>query len=149
MDLPISERLLNICSSLGGFEGTPESGEEARYVLGDECLDCLRDLKRYLRVDDNSEDKPVLRVLGESNVLNGDLLPILLLTCRGNTEDEELICAACIELLVPMTWPLEPQTPNRAQRLKLLWEYKYAFLRKDVLAALWSILTRWLAVEYR
>jgi hypothetical protein len=38
MDARVNEHLLNICSSLGGFENTGDSDTEARYVLGDECL---------------------------------------------------------------------------------------------------------------
>jgi hypothetical protein len=54
-----------------------------------------------------------------------------------------------VELLVPMTWPLEPQAPHRAQRLRLLWEYKLAFLGPNVLSSLFTVLTRWLSQDYR
>jgi replication fork protection complex subunit Tof1/Swi1 len=46
--------------------------------LGDDALACLRDIKKWLRLyDDKTNRLDVARCLGESNLVNGDLLPIL------------------------------------------------------------------------
>jgi replication fork protection complex subunit Tof1/Swi1 len=51
----------------------------------------------------------VARCLGEANVINGDLLPILSLWWATGQKSKHTtrIALACLELLVPLTWPLE------------------------------------------
>ena len=51
----------------------------------------------------------VARCLGEANVINGDLLPILSLWWGTGQKSKHMtrIALACLELLVPLTWPLE------------------------------------------
>jgi replication fork protection complex subunit Tof1/Swi1 len=47
-------------------------------MLGDDALACLRDIKRWLKLYDEKNNRmDVARCLGESNLVNGDLLPIL------------------------------------------------------------------------
>lgn len=49
-------------------------------MLGDDALACLRDIKRWLKLyDEKSNRMDVARCLGEANIVNGDLLPILAL----------------------------------------------------------------------
>jgi hypothetical protein len=57
--------------------------------------DCLRDIKQYLLRDDRTESKPLLRRIGDMHIITLDLLPILLNTYAGQTEDQDLICGAC------------------------------------------------------
>ena len=47
------------------------------YKLGDECLGCLKDLKRFWRMDDNDDDRNVARMFYETGLLKSDLIPIL------------------------------------------------------------------------
>ena len=49
------------------------------------------------------------RCLAEANLVNGDLLEILAAWPESVTEDKvkSKICLACLELLVPLTWPIE------------------------------------------
>lgn len=51
----------------------------------------------------------VARCLGEANVISGDLLPILSAwwATGQNSKHMTRIALACLELLVPLTWPLE------------------------------------------
>jgi replication fork protection complex subunit Tof1/Swi1 len=51
----------------------------------------------------------VARCLGEANVINGDLLPILSLWWATGQKSKHTtrIALACLEVLVPLTWPLE------------------------------------------
>ena len=55
------------------------NGEDAsKYCLGDDALSCLRDIKRWLKLyDEKTNRMDVARCLGEANLVNGDLLPIL------------------------------------------------------------------------
>lgn len=47
------------------------------YKLGDECLGCLKDLKRFWRMDDNDDERNIARMFFETGVLKNDLVPIL------------------------------------------------------------------------
>lgn len=51
----------------------------------------------------------VARCLAESNLVNGDLLQILAAWPENATDDKikSKIALACLELLVPLTWPIE------------------------------------------
>lgn len=61
-------------SQLGGISVE----QHGRYVLGDSALECLKDIRRWLRVYDSKLDRlDVQRVLAESNLVKGDLLEIL------------------------------------------------------------------------
>ena len=83
-------------SQLGGF-----NGEDAdKYVLGDDALACLRDIKRWLRLYDQKNNRmDVARCLGEANVVNGDLLPILAVWSENERKSKHLfrIAMACCE----------------------------------------------------
>lgn len=84
-------------------------------MLGDDALACLRDLKRWLKLyDEKSNRLDVARCLAESNLVGGDLLQILATWPENGTEDtgrlKLKIALACLELLVPLTWPLERDT---------------------------------------
>ena len=49
------------------------------------------------------------RCLAEANIVNGDILEILAAWPESASEDrvKSKICLACLELLVPLTWPIE------------------------------------------
>src|SRR5256714_4169428 len=79
-------------------------------MLGDDALACLRDLKRWLKLYDEKTNRlDVARCLAEANLVNGDLLPILASWPEGTSSDrlKARVALACLELLVPLTWPLE------------------------------------------
>jgi replication fork protection complex subunit Tof1/Swi1 len=79
-------------------------------VLGDDALACLRDLKKWLKLYDEKANRlDVARCLAESNLVGGDLLQILAAWPENATDDrlKSKIALACLELLVPLTWPLE------------------------------------------
>ena len=84
-----------------------ETGDYERvYRPGDECLGCLRDLKRFWRMDDNDENRTVARILAETNVFATDLLPILE-TCVGAGARGNKIALAAADLIGAMTWPID------------------------------------------
>lgn len=79
-------------------------------MLGDDALACLKDLKKWLRLHDEKANRlDVARCLAEANLVKGDLLEILAEWPEAATEDKlkSKIALACLELLVPLTWPIE------------------------------------------
>lgn len=70
---------------LGGT-GTDEDG---RYILGDDALACLKDLKKWLKLYDEKANRlDVARCLAEANLVEGDLLEILGAWPEDGTEDK-------------------------------------------------------------
>ena len=90
--------------------GGTSADEDGQYVLGDDALACLRDLKRWLKLYDEKLNRlDVARCLGEAKLVTGDLLPILA-SWRDDGKGDKLkarVALACLELMVPLTWPLE------------------------------------------
>ncbi|KAK1760682.1 timeless protein-domain-containing protein [Echria macrotheca] len=96
----------SLVSALGGLS---IDGDEA-YKLGDDALECLRDLKRWIRFyDEKTNRMDVARCLAEANIVGNDLLPILATwppSASDNTYKAR-IALACFEIMVPLTWPIE------------------------------------------
>ncbi|KAE8444418.1 hypothetical protein EG329_000618 [Mollisiaceae sp. DMI_Dod_QoI] len=106
VDPEVRAYVSSLVTALGG-SGADEDG---RYVLGDDALACLRDLKKWLKLYDEKANRlDVARCLAESNLVGGDLLQILAAWPENATEGrlKSKIALACLELLVPLTWPLE------------------------------------------
>ena len=78
------------CSALGTFDGS-------RYLKDDDCLECVKDLIRFLRRDDDSHT--LRRSLGQIGVVKTDLIPIL----RDYHNEEELF-DMCLRLMVSFTF---------------------------------------------
>ncbi|GAA5903525.1 Tof1p [Sporobolomyces salmoneus] len=97
----------SICSALGGFEEfLDEQGQVyTAYSLGDQVVGCLKDLKRFWRMDEKDDDRTVARIFHEVGVLKNDLLPILS-TTLGTGARGDRIALACVELIGAMTWPI-------------------------------------------
>lgn len=79
-------------------------------MLGDDALACLKDLKRWLLLyDERTGRHDVKRCLAEANLVKGDLLEILSQWTEEVQENKlkNKIALATLELLVPVTWPLE------------------------------------------
>ncbi|KAM9859043.1 protein timeless homolog [Aulostomus maculatus] len=83
--------LLATCSALGYLEGDTYHKEA-------DCLESVKDLIRYLRHEDDSRD--VRQQLGESQIVQHDLLPII--TQHGQ---DKALFDACIRLMVNLTQP--------------------------------------------
>ncbi|KAF4980576.1 hypothetical protein F66182_17217 [Fusarium sp. NRRL 66182] len=74
VDPEVRAHVYSLVTALGGFNG--EDG--SKYNLGDDALACLRDIRKWLKLyDDKTNRLDVARCLGEANIVNGDLLPIL------------------------------------------------------------------------
>lgn len=79
-------------------------------MLGDDALACLKDLKKWLKLHDEKANRlDVARCLAEANLVKGDLLPILAAWAETDQENKYQwkVALACLELLVPLTWPIE------------------------------------------
>lgn len=100
-----------LCSALGGSHASATG----QYVLGDEALACLKDLKRWLKgYDEKLNRLDVARCMAECRLVTGDLLEIIALWSEEEAEGKAMskIVLACVELLVPLTWPLD-KDPTR------------------------------------
>ncbi|KZT54478.1 timeless-domain-containing protein [Calocera cornea HHB12733] len=95
----LSVPITNTISALGA----PSPADKSVYVLGDDVLGCLRDLKRYWRRDDNDEERTVARIFAKANLLENDLVPILVQTA----EKLPKVAVACADLITSMTWPMD------------------------------------------
>ncbi|OJJ06843.1 hypothetical protein ASPVEDRAFT_140447 [Aspergillus versicolor CBS 583.65] len=121
----------HVYSLLGGFNGE----DAGRYMLGDDALSCLRDIKRWLKLYDEKFNRmDVARCLGEANLVNGDLIQILALWWSDGQQSKYMsrIALACIELLVPLTWPLEihgEMTINHHRHIPYLQQAQVSYKR--------------------
>jgi len=79
---------------------------ERVYKLGDECIGCLKDLKKFWRLDEDDENRTVARILYSSQILPNDLLPIMLSTQIENKKDHR-VALLCTDLIAALTWPLD------------------------------------------
>ena len=90
--------------------GGSSTDDDGRYILGDDALAVLRDLKRWLKLYDEKHNRlDVARCLAEAKLVGGDLIPILA-SWPEDGKDNKLkarVALACLEVLVPLTWPLE------------------------------------------
>ena len=111
-------------------------------MLGDDALACLKDLKKWLKLHDEKANRlDVARCLAEANLVQGDLLEILAAWPETATDDKlkSKIALACLELLVPLTWPIEKNdmqmTVNHHRHVPYLQlaqtRYKCAILEHD------------------
>ncbi|KAG8711383.1 Topoisomerase 1-associated factor 1, partial [Ceratobasidium sp. 394] len=147
-------------AALGGVETDPKTNV-TRYVLGDDCLGCLRDLKKLWRKDDTDDERTVARVFWETRVLVNDLVPILIETGGegGGAGDKRAI--ACADVIAAVTWPidiaeelkeLDEQYDEKTDYATLLLaqlHYKEALSRPEVLKALQNIMMPCIAKDRR
>jgi hypothetical protein len=75
--------LLNFSTQIGLFE-------DGKFILGDNALDSLKDIKRVLRDDYSSNKREMFLLMGEWNVLDKHLLPGLMVA--KNKAFEQLFC---------------------------------------------------------
>ncbi|KAB5563356.1 topoisomerase 1-associated factor 1 [Coniochaeta sp. 2T2.1] len=96
----------SLVSALGGFS----ADDDGKYTLGDDALECLRDMRRWIRFyDEKTNRMDVARCIADANLVGGDLLHIIALWTE-NCSDSKFkarIALACYEVMVPLTWPIE------------------------------------------
>ncbi|KAI9268792.1 timeless protein-domain-containing protein [Sporodiniella umbellata] len=99
--------ILGLCSALGAYDELPSEDGTRHYSVGDEALACLKDLKKAIRIDSEHKEKTVLNTIAQFNVIETDIVPLMLSFEGQSTEITDRFILACVELLVPMTWPPE------------------------------------------
>ncbi|KAI6782479.1 Topoisomerase 1-associated factor-like protein [Emericellopsis cladophorae] len=128
----------SLVSALGGVS----QEDDGRYQLGDDALEVLRDIKRWIRFyDEKTNRMDVARCVYEANLIEGDLLPILSLWPENATDSKykARIALSCFEVMVPLTWPIqrdrEAMTINHHRHMPVLElahvAYKRAILNFD------------------
>lgn len=84
--------------------GGTGADEDGRYVLGDDALACLKDLKRWLKLhDEKAKRLDVARCLAEANLVRGDLLPILAAWPESAVDDRirgKVALACCMSVRI-------------------------------------------------
>ncbi|GAB1314277.1 Topoisomerase 1-associated factor 1 [Madurella fahalii] len=96
----------SLVSALGGYSVDDDDG----YKLGDDALEVLRDLKKWIRFyDEKTNRMDVARCLAEANLVSTDLLHILATwpPSENDSRYKARIALACFEVMVPLTWPIE------------------------------------------
>uniref|UniRef100_A0A669B6P7 Timeless circadian clock n=1 Tax=Oreochromis niloticus TaxID=8128 RepID=A0A669B6P7_ORENI len=136
--------LLATCSALGYLEGDTYHKEA-------DCLESVKDLIRYLRHEDDARD--VRQQLGESQIVQNDLLPIII----QHRQDKALF-DACIRLMVNLTQPAMlcfgkvPDDPvfrhHFLQVTSHLQAYKEAFASESVFCILSETLYNLLQLDW-
>ncbi|KAG2212278.1 hypothetical protein INT47_001637 [Mucor saturninus] len=149
--------VLGLCSAIGGMEELVEADGSVGqvYCPGDEALACLRDLKKAIRVDNQNSEKTVLKVLVEYNVIVTDIIPLILSFQKNRNEVSFRFILACVELLVPMTWPVEKslnvddeqeEDPNVMHCYR---KYKLDLLTEGVFETILAMAMRSLRIPHR
>lgn len=122
--------------------GGSSSRDDGSYVLGDDALACLRDLRAWLKQYDGELNRlDVARCMAEANLVKGDLLEILA-QWRENEMDNKMklrMARVCTDLLTELTWPHKMDefytTMNHHRHLPYIHvaqiEYKKAILHFD------------------
>ncbi|KAK6532189.1 Topoisomerase 1-associated factor 1 [Arthrobotrys megalospora] len=135
VDPALRAHVYSLVSALGG----PSPDDPNIYVLGDDLLGCLRDIKRWLKGYDEKLDRlDVARCLSEANLVL-DLIEIISHSLSKGTSafsHPNKIGLACLELLVPLTWPLNKtelsMTANHHRHLAVL-RRSQAYYKKSIL----------------
>ncbi|KAK6462620.1 topoisomerase 1-associated factor 1 [Scheffersomyces coipomensis] len=128
-----------LVSALGGIDHT-SSIKPAPYKLGHDALACLKDLRRWIKsIDETNNSYDVALACAESGLVINDLIVILCQWERQNQSKEpiknarttERIMLSCLELLVLLTWPVELNEESSLNQ-KLLYSNikKYQILYK-------------------
>jgi hypothetical protein len=119
-----------------------------------------------VRFDDRTEGKCILRKLGEWRFLHTDLIPIFtqhlenarLVEAAGRHEalhflkqmrNSNAFLVLTVELLVPLTWPIDPKEPVYVEQMQYMRTYKAAMTDKSAVQSMFRFLLRYLSKEPR
>lgn len=78
----IRTTVIDIVTALGGIEEEqlPDGTIRSVYIIGDDCLRCLRDLRALLHQDQDDPSRIIPKIYGEVKVVQQGLIPLLLKT---------------------------------------------------------------------
>lgn len=151
--------ILGLCSAIGGLEEIklPDGSVGQVYCPGDEALACLKDLKKAVRIDSQNNEKTVLNALVEYNLVETDLVPLILSFQKERNEVAFRFILACVELLVPMTWPTdkslddedEEQAKEDPNLMNIYRKYKLDLLRPGVFETILALIMKSVRIPER
>ncbi|XP_012090145.1 protein timeless homolog isoform X2 [Jatropha curcas] len=127
------EALSIICAGLGIAE-EEETGKRIGYSKGENCLENLKDLLRFLRRDD-AQTREVFKQICKWKIVSKDLIPIIQY-CR---DDSNLVLNA-VKVLVFLTMPIEPSSSDIPQQIEYLWDLKSAITYSQTVGIIVTLL---------
>ena len=132
----LRDSVTGLVSALGGVD---YSNPSRPYVLGDDALGCLKDLKKWIKFFGSSGKLDALRCIAETNLVSLDICEILGSFKQGQEGDKfkfrlalncctSFLTVGCwrlticvVELLVQLTWKIE-HDPNQADQTQVQYE---------------------------
>ncbi|CAI0449791.1 unnamed protein product, partial [Linum tenue] len=122
-----------ICAGLGIAE-EDDDGNRIGYSKGEQCLENLKDLVRFLRRDD-PQTREVFKQVCKWNIVAKDLIPMF----QYCQDDRDLVLNA-VKVFVFLTMPIDPSSNEIPLQLEYLWGLKSAITCSDTVAVIVSLL---------
>ncbi|BDA45591.1 Topoisomerase 1-associated factor 1 at N-terminal half [Coccomyxa sp. Obi] len=129
-----SNLLISVIGGLGRWESL-ENGQQV-YSKDDDCLDCLKDLQRFLRQDDQ-RTRDCFFTVGRYKTARNDLVPIIT-TYAGDTD----LVYNALKVVTFLTMPVDPDSDNHGLQVEIMHDVKDAFLAQDALAVVVALVTQ-------
>lgn len=123
--------LISVAGGLGRFD------EEANvYRKDSDCLECLKDLQRFLRRDDPFS-RDVFHRLVQWDLVSTDIVPLIV----QYQEDQDIVYNA-LKILTFLTMPIDPTSDSLYMQCQSLNRIKECFLANDAVAVIVGLLSR-------
>jgi replication fork protection complex subunit Tof1/Swi1 len=99
LDQTLRDSVTGLVSALGGFD---YSQPDHPYVLGDDALGCLKDLKKWVKFYGSSGRLDALRCIADTNLVSLDICQILGQFKQGQEQDKVKLRLAlnCCKFLI-------------------------------------------------
>ncbi|CAD7696779.1 unnamed protein product [Ostreobium quekettii] len=120
-----ADLVLSLCTGLGTHQELPD--DLIIYKKGPDCVDCLKDLQRFLRRDD-PDSRDVFFFLGQMDLPRNDLVPLI--TTYPNDSD---IVYNALKVLTFLTMPVEAGTFNTSLQADYIEKARAAVVEGHVL----------------
>ncbi|GLT35849.1 hypothetical protein SLA2020_102660 [Shorea laevis] len=128
-----TEGLSFICNGLGIIL-EDDKGNRVGYDRGENCLDNLKDLLRFLRRDD-PQTREVFKQVCKWNIVSKNLIPII-----ENCQDDRSLVLNAVKVLVFLSMPVEPSSSDIPQQMEYLWELKASITSSVIIPVIVSLL---------
>lgn len=106
--------------------------------------DCLRDLKRFIKMDENEGTKNAHFLLGKWNIMTSDLIPLFLHSAADPdiTKENMRISLGSLDVMVSLTMPLKERDNTFNQ---FYMTYKGGFLKTGFWKAVLNVIVHLLS----